>query len=53
MEDGYKIYAESFRGAEHRARVLAEAQAIVSALFAVVSVELTPGLAIPIQPVNT
>jgi phosphoglucomutase len=29
-EDIYKVYAESFRGAEHLQRVLAEAQAIVS-----------------------
>ena len=33
-EDVYKIYAESFRGAEHLARIQEEAQAIVSALFA-------------------
>jgi phosphoglucomutase len=30
-EDIYKIYAESFRGADHLRRILAEAQAIVSA----------------------
>jgi phosphoglucomutase len=30
-EDIYKIYAESFRGAEHLRRILAEAQAIVGA----------------------
>jgi phosphoglucomutase len=29
-EDIYKIYAESFRGADHLHRILAEAQAIVS-----------------------
>jgi phosphoglucomutase len=29
-EDMYKIYAESFRGADHLRRVLEEAQAIVS-----------------------
>ena len=28
-EDIYKIYAESFRGAEHLQRILKEAQAIV------------------------
>jgi len=33
-EDVYKIYAESFRGAEHLARIQEEAQAIVGALFA-------------------
>jgi len=32
-EDVYKIYAESFRGAEHLARIQEEAQAIVSTLF--------------------
>jgi hypothetical protein len=29
-EDIYKIYAESFRGADHLRRILAEARAIVS-----------------------
>jgi phosphoglucomutase len=33
-EDIYKIYAESFRGADHLRRVLAEAQAIVGAALA-------------------
>jgi phosphoglucomutase len=33
-EDIYKIYAESFRGAEHLRRILVEAQAIVSAALA-------------------
>ncbi len=33
-EDIYKIYAESFRGAEHLRRILAEAQAIVDAALA-------------------
>jgi phosphoglucomutase len=33
-EDIYKIYAESFRGAEHLRRVLTEAQAIVDAALA-------------------
>ena len=33
-EDVYKIYAESFLGAEHLARVQAEAQAIVDAVIA-------------------
>ncbi|MFI7005150.1 phosphoglucomutase (alpha-D-glucose-1,6-bisphosphate-dependent) [Streptomyces sp. NPDC050145] len=33
-EDVYKIYAESFRGAEHLAQVQAEAQAIVDAALA-------------------
>ena len=31
----YKIYAESFRGAEHLRRILEEAQAIVSQAIAV------------------
>jgi phosphoglucomutase len=30
-EDVYKVYAESFRGAEHLARVQEEAQALVAA----------------------
>ena len=34
-EDIYKIYAESFRGVEHLHRIQEEAQAIVSAAFAV------------------
>lgn len=33
-EDIYKIYAESFKGADHLQRILAEAQKIVSATFA-------------------
>jgi len=33
-EDIYKIYAESFRGANHLRRILAEAQAIVGAVLA-------------------
>jgi phosphoglucomutase len=33
-EDVYKIYAESFRGAEHLRRILAEAQTIVNAALA-------------------
>ncbi len=33
-EDIYKIYAESFRGADHLHRILAEAQAIVNAALA-------------------
>ena len=33
-EDIYKIYAESFRGADHLHRILAEAQAIVDAALA-------------------
>jgi phosphoglucomutase len=33
-EDIYKIYAESFRGAEHLRRILAEAQTIVGAALA-------------------
>lgn len=33
-EDIYKIYGESFRGVEHLRRILAEAQAIVSAALA-------------------
>jgi phosphoglucomutase len=32
-EDIYKIYAESFRGADHLRRILAEAQAIVGAVL--------------------
>ena len=30
IEDIYKIYGESFRGADHLRRILAEAQTIVS-----------------------
>ena len=33
-EDIYKIYAESFRGADHLHRILAEAQTIVGAALA-------------------
>jgi phosphoglucomutase len=33
-EDIYKIYAESFRGADHLRRILAEAQAIIGAALA-------------------
>jgi phosphoglucomutase len=33
-ENVYKIYAESFLGAEHLARILEEARALVSAAFA-------------------
>ena len=33
-EDVYKVYAESFRGPEHLARILEEAQAVVSAALA-------------------
>ena len=33
-EDVYKIYAESFRGADHLARIQDEARAIVSAALA-------------------
>ncbi|MGE0858792.1 MAG: phosphoglucomutase (alpha-D-glucose-1,6-bisphosphate-dependent) [Gammaproteobacteria bacterium] len=33
-EDVYKLYAESFRGAEHLARIQAEAQALVKAALA-------------------
>ncbi len=33
-EDIYKIYAESFKGEDHLRRILAEAQAMVSATFA-------------------
>ena len=33
-EDIYKIYAESFRGADHLRRILAEAQTIVDAALA-------------------
>ena len=33
-EDIYKIYAESFRGADHLRRILGEAQAIVDAALA-------------------
>ena len=38
-EDIYKIYAESFRGADHLRRILAEAQAIVGAALAAHSVK--------------
>ena len=34
-EDVYKIYAESFRGADHLHRILEEAQAIVNDALAV------------------
>jgi phosphoglucomutase len=33
-ENIYKIYAESFRGADHLRRIMAEAQAIVGAALA-------------------
>jgi phosphoglucomutase len=33
-EDIYKIYAESFRGADHLHRILAEAQTIIGAALA-------------------
>ncbi len=33
-EDIYKIYAESFRGADHLRRIVAEAQTIVGAALA-------------------
>jgi phosphoglucomutase len=33
-ENIYKIYAESFRGADHLRRILEEAQTIVSAILA-------------------
>jgi phosphoglucomutase len=36
-EDIYKIYAESFRGADHLRRILEEAQTIVSKTLAVPS----------------
>ena len=36
-ENVYKIYAESFRGADHLRRILEEAQVIVSATLAVPS----------------
>ena len=32
-EDKYKIYAESFKGADHLAQVQAEAQDVVSAVL--------------------
>jgi len=32
-EDIYKLYAESFKGKEHLARIIEEAQAIISATF--------------------
>lgn len=32
-EDVYKIYAESFRGAEHLRQVMAEAREVVAAAF--------------------
>jgi phosphoglucomutase len=38
-EDVYKIYGESFRGPEHLRRILAEAQAIVSAALAAPTAE--------------
>ncbi|HEY5293590.1 MAG TPA: phosphoglucomutase (alpha-D-glucose-1,6-bisphosphate-dependent) [Burkholderiales bacterium] len=42
-EDIYKIYAESFRGADHLRRILAEAQSIVGAALAAPAQQ--PGLA--------
>ena len=44
-EDLYKIYAESFRGADHLGRILAEAQALVDA--ALVSASNTAVCALP------
>jgi phosphoglucomutase len=44
-EDIYKIYAESFRGADHLRRILEEAQALVSETLAAPSVkdgDITP-----------
>ncbi len=32
-EDVYKIYAESFRGAEHLRRIQAEAQTLIAEVF--------------------
>jgi phosphoglucomutase len=39
-EDIYKIYAESFRGADHLRRLLAEAQKIVDAALAAPETDL-------------
>jgi phosphoglucomutase len=41
-EDIYKIYAESFRGAEHLHRILEEARAIVNEAFAGASGPMKP-----------
>jgi phosphoglucomutase len=42
-EDIYKIYAESFRGADHLRRLLAEAQTIVDAALAAPEMDSTEG----------
>ena len=42
-EDIYKVYAESFRGAEHLRRILEEAQTIVSTALAAVPVPESSG----------
>jgi len=42
-EDIYKVYAESFRGADHLCRILEEAQSLVS--DAVAAAPQRPGLA--------
>jgi phosphoglucomutase len=48
-EDIYKIYAESFRGADHLRRILAEAQTIVSDALAAVP-ERDQGRAPSVRP---
>ncbi len=44
-EDVYKLYAESFRDCPHLERIQAEAQAIVTRLFARASTAAAPGTA--------
>jgi phosphoglucomutase len=41
-EDIYKIYAESFRGAEHLHRILGEAQTIVDAVLKAIEADAGP-----------
>ena len=48
-EDIYKIYAESFRGADHLRRIVAEAQAIVGS--AIAAPPHPPGMA-PVEYVS-
>jgi phosphoglucomutase len=53
-EDIYKIYAESFRGADHLHRILEEAQTIVNDALAAAPVpERGKGLASPVPHQQT
>jgi phosphoglucomutase len=53
-EDIYKIYAESFRGEAHLRRILAEAQAIVSAtLAAAAAPKAGSGSSVPLRPATS